>query len=159
VDLLHLTGHGACNLPEPSVNALAERLRRGQFLWIDAAGTQPAFIAAADNLFNSLAAALGGNITVMDESHSLISAPFAGVGPLRDVRVNSWADAALRKTNWPYLKTLTINDRTVAVFAPYDVTAAVTSHYVYGAGGYARQDAERLLTRIVLWRFEQLHPQ
>ena len=158
VDLLQLLGHGDFKLTADQIKVLADWLKSGGMLLMDAAGGQKKFAAAADKLFDELMRTTGGRAEMVGAADKLITGEFPGGQSAGSVSYNRWGLAKSPGGGAPNLKTIKIGSRDAVLYSPIDLSATANGHFIYKMPAYKPGFARKLMDNIALLRWSQKHP-
>lgn len=167
--ILFMTGHYAFTLAPEECAALAEHLRRGGFLLIEACCGRAAFDEAARQLLPTLVP--GGQWKRLPADHPVLHAGGAADRGSMDVQAARALEGArggatrgppriaYKPTvaneqpdlNEPVLWGLWIDGRLAAVYSPFALGCGVDGHSCPNCRGVADADAQRLMAGVVLY--------
>jgi len=150
-DLLHLTGHGVLRLAPAMQEALKKYVADGGLVLIDAAGGDPAFAASAGKLVDEM---FPDKAILLPVAHPIVQGGPGGTQPLDKLRPTRWSGSRLRSRGAPPFSVIQQGDRIGLLLAPFDLTASMDGHYIYGMHGYRRESVLRIMTNLLVWRFE-----
>jgi len=153
-DLLHITGHGELVLSASAREVLKKYMADGGVVLIDACGGKKAFATSAAELVDELYPDQSGLLAV---SHPIVQGGPGGTEPLKRLRATRWSSSRLRGRGGPPISAVKQGDRVVLLYAPFDLTASMDGHFIYQMHGYRRESALRIMTNLLMWRFEQRH--
>ncbi len=151
--LLHLTGHGDLKLGEAAMAALKAYVEGGGLLLIDACGGDQAFATSAGALVDAMYPDKSELIT---SSHPIVQGGAGGSEKLTKLWPTRSSSSRLRGRKAPPFIAVTIDGRSAVLLAPFDLTASMNGHHIYGKHGYRNESARRIATNLLLWRYEQV---
>ncbi|MBN1346624.1 MAG: DUF4159 domain-containing protein [Phycisphaerae bacterium] len=151
-DLLHVTGHGKLKLDGPQTKALEEYMAGGGLVLIDTDAGDQDFAKSAGAVVDQM---YPDKAELIDVAHPIIQGGPGGTKPLEKLRPTRWGSSRLRGRDAPPISAVKIGDRVALLFAPFDLTASMDGHFIYGMHGYQRDSALRIMTNILMWRFDQ----
>jgi hypothetical protein len=148
VQVAYLTGRRGLMLMENDTRALKAFVERGGMLLVDACLGSAEF----DADFRKAAEALGLTIRAIRREHALVTGKMEGATGY-DVstvgfKFNLRRERLARPE--PELHLLTLGDRVVGVYSPFDLLYAQTGFDAFDNRGYATDDARAILTNILL---------
>ena len=151
-----LTGTGPLDAASLDLHALADFVRAGGTLVIDADGGDKAFAKAVHE--DLLPLAFGGlQPNPMPPEHPIL----AGVGdcmtPLPKPRVRRFVSEQVGMGNAPPVQVLTYGSGTVIV-SDLDLTTALLHSSTYGVYGYTPDYADALYKNAILWTLSRFQP-
>jgi hypothetical protein len=151
-DLLHLTGHEPLKLTESQQEGLKRYMADGGMVLMDAAAGNQSFAASAGKLIEAMFPEKG---ILLPAVHPIVQGGPAGAKPLERLRPTQWSGTRLRGRTAPPFTVVREGDRVALLFAPFDLTASMDGHYIYGMHGYRRESALKIMTNLLLWRFSE----
>jgi hypothetical protein len=139
--IAHLTGTGKLSLDETSKTNLAQFIRQGGTLIVDACGGDTEFAASAEV---ELAALLGGKFEPLPPGHAAW-----GEGGLPPARWREFAMKNGASGDAPQLRGLVVDGRVACVLSPYDLSVGLVGQPVDGIIGYTPDTATALMSKIL----------
>ncbi len=152
IDLLHLTGHGELTLRPSARAALKAYLAGGGTVLIDACGGDQAFARSAGDLIDELYPDQSALLAV---AHPIVQGGPGGTRKLEKLRPTATGSSRLRGRKAPPFSVVKLDDRVALLFAPFDLTASMDGHFIYKMFGYKQDSARRIMTNLLMWRFDQ----
>jgi hypothetical protein len=154
-DLLHLTGHGELKLTQGELDALKKYIADGGVVLIDACGGDEAFAKSAGQLIDRM---YPDKSELLEVAHPIVQGGPGGTKPLEKLRPTRWGISRLRGRDAPPISVIQQGNRVGLLYAPFDLTASMDGHFIYGMHGYRRDSALQIMTNLLMWRFEQRQP-
>lgn len=152
IDLLHITGHGTLKLSASELDALTAYLADGGTVLIDACGGDQAFSTSAGKIIDRM---YPDQSELLIASHPIVQGGPGGTKPLTKLRPTGWSLSRMRGRDAPPIAVVQQKGRVALLFAPFDLTASMDGHFIYQMHGYQRESALRIMTNLLMWRFEQ----
>jgi hypothetical protein len=154
-----LHGRRQFRLSPTERKALSIYVERGGVIFADAICASPEF---SESFRREIAAIFPGkSLQRIPPEHPLFTRSYRGFDlpkvTLRDPQVRSGDDplrANLTQIS-PLLEGLTIDDRLVVIFSPYDLSCALENGASLECKGYVKEDAARLATNVILFALLQ----
>jgi len=150
-DVLHITGHGTLKLSAAQQEAIKQYIAGGGFVLMDACAGSKDFAASAEKCLDRM---FPEQSIMMPVDHPIVQGGPGGTKPLEKLRANSWSVSRLRNRPAPPFTIVKQGDRIGLILAPFDLTASMDGHFIYGMYGYRRESTLRLMENLLLWRFE-----
>jgi hypothetical protein len=146
--LAHLTGRQGVSLSEAEGDALKAWLAAGGLLFAEAAMGDARF----DADFRKLAARVGLELKALEAGDPIISGAFDGATGYNAANVNYKFHVRAERIGrpLPLMYGLYLGGREVGVYSPLDISYAQTGLDAWGCRGYEAEDAQALLTNILL---------
>jgi len=155
-DLLHVTGHGKVRLSRSAQKALKAYMEAGGVVLIDACAGNEDFAKTAGQIVDDL---YPDKAELLEVAHKIVQGGVLGTKPLEKLRPTRWGSSRLRGRDAPPISVVELDGRVALLFAPFDLTASMDGHFIYGMHGYRRESALRIMTNLLMWRFGQRHPE
>lgn len=152
LDIVHITGHGKLDLGSSEQKALKDYIEAGGLVLIDAAAGDQDFATSAGQLVDDLYPDKGELLAI---SHPIVQGGPGGTKPLGKLRPTRWGSSRLRGRDAPPMSAVVVDNRVGLLYAPFDLTASMDGHFIYGMHGYKRESALDIMTNLLVWRFEQ----
>jgi len=144
-DLLLLTGTGPLELPAADRQAVAEYVRAGGTLLVDAAGGDRAFATTAEGVLRE---------TFGRDAWGLLDAD-SPVYRLDGMEIRQVRYRGSRREREPFLKGVKLDGRVAVVFSPQDLTAGLMGYPCAGCVGYVPDSAFALVRNVALYAAQQ----
>jgi len=151
-DLLHITGHGKLKLSVSAQKVLKAYIDKGGLVLIDTCGGDKEFAKTAGQWVDRL---YPDQSELLAVSHPIVQGGPGGTKALTKLHPTRWSMSRLRGRGAPPFSAVQQDDRVVLLFAPFDLTASMDGHFIYEMHGYRRESALRIMTNLLMWRFEQ----
>jgi hypothetical protein len=139
-------------LAGPEQEVLKKYMTDGGLVLIDAAAGSQEFAGDAGKLVDVMFPDKG---ITLPATHPIVQGGPAGAKPLERLRPTQWSGTRLRGRSTPPFTAVREGDRVALLFAPFDLTASMDGHYIYGMHGYRRDSALKIMTNLLLWRFAE----
>ncbi|MEX0819091.1 MAG: DUF4159 domain-containing protein [Pirellulaceae bacterium] len=157
--IVYVHGRRAFRFSPAEREAIAKFVDRGGVLFADAICASPEF---ADSLRRELKSIFPEHgLARIPPEHPLFTREFRGYDlakvTLRDPQLRRGDDpltANLTETS-PLLEGVSIDDRIVVIFSPYDLSCAMENSNSLECKGYLKEDAAKIATNIVLFCLQQ----
>jgi hypothetical protein len=146
----HLTGTDEVKFSDAQRKELAEFVKQGGTLIIDAAGGQGAFATAIDS---ELAAIFGVEAArSLSEDLPADHAIFKAGQPISSWDYRPYVGAKLGlKPKVPRLRGMQVGGRLAVLYSPMDLSTGMVGHQVDGIYGYAPQTATQLMQNLLVY--------
>jgi hypothetical protein len=157
--IVYAHGRRAFRFSPDERKAIATFAERGGVLFVDAICASPEFADSfrreMKNIFPEQ------TLTRIPPEHPLFTREFRGYDlakvTLRDPQLRSGDDplkANLTEVS-PLLEGISIDDRLVVIFSPYDISCAMENSNSLECKGYLKEDAAKIATNVVLFVLQQ----
>lgn len=149
VQLLHLAGRYELELTKKEKDALAQFVKNGGTIIVDAVAGSPEFAASSRELLTELF----GDLNALKATHPLATGRFVGGDDLTaDMRFTLPARQQLRKqgksSKTNQLEVAMVDERPAVIFSQYDLASAATDIRNYRAVAYKPESARKILVNI-----------
>ncbi len=150
-DILHITGYGRLKLNAAQQGVLKKYMADGGLVLIDADTGDQDFATSAGKLVDEM---YPEKSILLPIDHPIVQGGPAGTKPLAKLRPTPWSGGKLRGRSAPPFTAIKEADRICLLLAPFDLSASMDGHYIYGMYGYRRDSVLQIMTNLLMWRFE-----